>query len=173
MAFATWAAKPVLRPLVAISQPNYKDPHRWKPNHPSPNLIAEARALFRKRFPTAYNSRNEYSKEKPWRYSNSDIKLIKAYASNQGWALVELGLTGYRCDYVIDADSPFIGQWYLLNPTSGIRRLGSYMWLVDAGDYDNSGTSSLLFAIAGRNTGGYRLYYQNFSKSVQFTFHYH
>jgi hypothetical protein len=166
-AFATWTAKPVLRPLVALSQPNYKDPDHWKPDHPSPSRIARARALFRSSFPTTCNCRNEYSKEKPWHYSNSEIKLLKAYSSKNGWALVKLGLTGYRCDYVLDAHSPFIGQWYVLNPAGSIRHLGSGMWLVDTGDYDNSGSSSLLFALGGQNMDGYRLYYQNFSKSVQ------
>lgn len=173
MAFATWVGVPVLRPLVAISQPDYKDPDHWKSDRPSSNLLARARALFHNEFPTAYNCRNIYSKGKPQHYRNSDIRFLKAYSSNKGWVLVELSLIGYRCDGPPDEHGPYISQWYVLNPSGGLRHLGTGMWLVNAGDYDNSGASSLLFAISGINMDGYRLYYRNFSKSVQFTFNYH
>jgi len=46
------------------------------------------------------------------------------------------------------------------------------MWLVDAGDYDNGGKSEVLFAIDGYNMGGYRLFYDDFSRSAEFRFYY-
>ncbi|HUY82895.1 MAG TPA: hypothetical protein VMU92_14300 [Acidobacteriaceae bacterium] len=68
---------------------------------------------------------------------------------------------------------PFVGQWYVFNPQGEIHFLGSAMWLVDAGDYDSSGKSALLFSLEGYNTGGYRLYYQEFKKNVEYVVHYH
>lgn len=47
------------------------------------------------------------------------------------------------------------------------------MMLVDAGDYDNDGESELLFAITDYNRGGYKLFYDKFTKSVEFKFNYH
>ena len=54
-----------------------------------------------------------------------------------------------------------------------MRFLGSRMWLVDAGDYDNDGKSELVFSIDDYNRGGYRLFYDDFSRSAKFEFGYH
>ena len=101
------------------------------------------------------------------------LKVSKSYSSNNEWALIELQLTGYACDGMLDDDSAFGGQWYVIDPTGKPRFLGTNIWLVDAGDYDNSGSSEVLFSINGYNSGGYRLFYKNFTQSAEFLFHYH
>ena len=99
--------------------------------------------------------------------------MAKAYSSNGGWSLVELNLTGYACDGVEEDGGPFNGQWFVVDPKYRPRFLGTNMWLVDAGDYDRSGHSELLFAINGYNRAGYRLFYRNFTQSAEFSFTFH
>lgn len=64
-------------------------------------------------------------------------------------------------------------QWFAVNPERQVSFLGAAMMLVDAGDYDNDGESELLFAITDYNRGGYKLFYDKFTKSVEFKFNYH
>ncbi len=174
MSFSSWTSDtPVMRPLVAVSKPYYRDPDQWKPHRPSQEAITKARSLFRNKFPSASNCRGADSALMPWRYSDADIRVKKAYASNNGWAILELSLTGWACDGMEASHGPFVGQWYVSDPTDHVRFLASGMWLVDAGDYDENGRSALLFSLEGYNIGGYRLYYRNFKKSVEYVFHYH
>jgi hypothetical protein len=172
--YAGFTGTPVYRPLVAVSQPNFSDPDHWKPAQLSSELIATSRQQFRSKFPTVSNCRNpEENVPRPWEYRDEDIQVTKAYSSKDGWSLIELNLTGYACDGPQNDGGAFNGQWYAIDPTTNLRPLGTNMWFVDAGDYDNSGHSQLLFAIDGYNQGGYRLFYRNFTKSAEFSFNYH
>jgi hypothetical protein len=171
--YAGFLFSPVYRPLVAVSQPNFADPQHWKPAQLSPTLVAAARQQFRSKFPKASNCRNpEENVLRPWKYRDEDIHETKAYSSNDGWSLIELNLTGYACDGPNDSTG-FVGQWYAIDPSGAVRFLGTDMWLVDAGDYDNSGKSEVLFSIDGYNMGGYRLFYRDFTRSTEFLFYYH
>jgi hypothetical protein len=164
---------PVYRPLVAISQPNFADPNRWKPAQPSPGQIATTRQQFRSRFPKVTNCRNpDENVPRPWKYRDEDIQVTRAYSSKDGWSLIELNLTGYACDGPLGYGDEFDGQWYVIGPSGEPNFLGADMWLVDAGDYDNSGKSEVLFSIKAYNTGGYRLFYRDFTRSAEFLFHY-
>ncbi len=165
---------PLYRPLIAVSQPNVSDPERWKHAQVSQELIAVARQQFRIKFPKATNCRSpEENIPRPWRYRDEDIRVAKAYSSKDNRSLVELNLTGNACDGEQGSQDEYHGQWYVIEPSGTARFLGSDMWLVDAGDYDNDGKSEVLFSIAGDNQGGYRLFYRNFTKSAEFAFHYH
>jgi hypothetical protein len=166
---------PVYRPLVAISRPYFRDPDKWHPFRPSPSAISSVRQQFQNRFPKVQNCRNQNDGTLiPWKYRDENIQVIASYSSNNGWSLVDLKLAGWTCDGPQeDEDSPFIGQWFVVEPSGVTRHLASGMWLVDAGDYDNNGKSEVLFAVVGYNQGGYRLFYQDFSKSAEFTFRYH
>ena len=172
--YAGFRFTPVYRPLVAISQPNFSDPERWKPAQLSRGLIAAARQQFRSKFPRATNCRNpEENIPRPWTYRDEDIQVTKAYSSKDSWSLIELNLTGNACDGEQGSQDEFHGHWYVIEPSGAIRFLGTDMWLVDAGDYDNDGKSEVLFSIDGYNKGGYRLFYQNFNRSAEFIFYYH
>jgi len=172
--YAGFRFTPVYRPLVAISQPNFSDPEQWKPAQLSPGLIAAARQQFRNKFPKASNCRNPNEGiQRPWAYQDEDIKVGKTYSSKDNWSLAELRLTGWACDGPPEEGGAFTSQWYAIEPTGESKLIGSEMWLVDAGDYDNDGKSEVLFSIDGYNKGGYRLFYQNFTRSAEFIFYYH
>src|SRR5271157_155734 len=51
--YGGFSHKPVYRPLVAVSQPNFSDPEQWKRAQLSPMLVAAARKQFRNKFPKA------------------------------------------------------------------------------------------------------------------------
>lgn len=165
---------PVYRPLVAVSQPNFKDPENWKPSHISQEQLNAVSKEFRDKLPRASNCREPIeNKLKPKQSVAKEIKVVSTYSSKEGWSLVQLGLRGYYCDGIADDSGLFIGQWYLLEPLGKMRFLGSGMSLVDAGDYDGDGKSEVLFAVDGYDLGGYRLFYQDFSRSAEFLFSYH
>jgi hypothetical protein len=170
--FAGFLASPVLRPLIADSQPYYKDPDSWKPSSPSPELAASLRLAFRKRFPEVSNcSTSDDSTAKPWPYRDADLKINKAYSSNKGWSAAQIQLTGNRCEG--PGDDPFVDQWFAITPHGETIFLGQGMWLVDAGDYDNDGKSELVFALDRYNQGGYELFADDFKSHAAFHFSYH
>ncbi|MGC2161456.1 MAG: hypothetical protein WA634_06090 [Silvibacterium sp.] len=162
----------VYRPLVAVSRPNVADPDNWHRVQPSQGQIEIARNRFRARFPKVSNCRNaDENIGRPWHYRDRDIHVIAAYTSRQHWLLLDLSLTGYACDG--PTDEPFLDQWFVVRPSGEVSFIGQEMWLVDAGDYDKSGQSELLFSISGMDIGGYRLFYRNFTRSAEFIFYYH
>jgi hypothetical protein len=165
---------PVYRPLVALSRSNASDPELWKRSQLPSKQVAAARDQFRSKFPKASNCRNpEENIPRSWKYRDEDIKVRKSYSAKDGSALAELSLTGYACDGPLGNGNEFDGQWYIIDSSGSAKFLGTNMWLVDAGDYDNDGKSEVLFSIRAYNEGGYRLFYQNFQRNAEFVFHYH
>ena len=170
--FGDFTGAAVYRPLVANSQPYFKDPDLWKPAPKSENLSVLLRAQFRKKFPRVSNCRSaEENVKRLWRYRDEDIRIDKVYSSNTGWFVAWLSLPGCQCDGF--CDDAFTKQWFTVSPGRQVLFLGAGMGLVDAGDYDNDGKSELLFSITDYNRGGYKLFYDNFRKSVEFKFNYH
>lgn len=174
MEYAGWQHEPVYRPLVAVSQPNFKDPDGWKTAKLSDDLTQIVRQSFQQKFPSASNCTSpDENISKPWAYKESDIKIMQAYASKNHWAVVQMSLPDYRCDGPLDEDSPFYDQWFVISPDHNSTFLGAGMWLVDASDYDGSGQSELVFSLDGYNSGGYKLFYDGFKKQATFEFNYH
>ena len=170
--FSGWIGQPVLHPLMAVSRPNYRDPEQWKPAQLAPELVKLVRSEFRQKFPKVSNCDNpDANNEKPWPYQDDNIKVVKTYSSNTGWAAVRVELEPYRCDG--PADDAFVDQWFSISPERQIRFLDTAMWLVDAGDYDSYGTSEIVFSLDDYDRGGYRLFYDHFKKEVVFEFIYH
>jgi hypothetical protein len=160
------------RPLVAVSEPNFKDPETWKPSQPGTGAIGMVRQQFRKRFPSVSNCTNRAdTAAKPWSYRDENIRVLKAYSASTHWSVVQVRLAEYRCDG--PPDDPFLDYWFAVSPANEITLLDGGMWLVDAGDYDNDGKSEIVFAINRENTGGYELFYDDFKKHVTFQFSYH
>lgn len=170
--FGGWLDQPVYRPLIAVSQPNYRDPDGWKPAKLPETATVAVRRQFRKRFPEATNClKGQSDNEKPWPYDDSNIAVQKVYGSKRNWMVASVLLAPYRCDG--PPGQPFVEQWFVITPQQEVRWLDSNMWLVDAGDYDGDGKSELVFAIDDYNRGGYRLFYDDFQQRAEFVFSYH
>jgi hypothetical protein len=163
----------VYRPLVANSQPYFKDPDLWKPSQLPANLVQQLRLQFRRKFPkvSTCTGPDGSGDAKPWAYHDEDIKLVKAYTAKTQWSVARIRLEKDRCDG--PPDDPFVDQWFAISPAREIKFLDSGMWLVDAGDYDNRSKSVLVFAIDRYNEGGYELFYDDFQKRAVFGFSYH
>lgn len=162
----------VYHPLVVNSLDYYQDPDGWKPAKLSAENITQLQKAFRAKFPKVENCTTKNNEvKKPWPYQNKDIKIDKSYSSNKGWSIAELSLTD-RCDEPFGED-PFNGVWFAISPEHKIKFLRDTMSLVDAGDYDNSGKSQLLFALDGYNRYGYALFYDDFTKHVEIYGSYH
>jgi len=161
------------RPLIANSEPYFTDPDLWKPFKPPADLITALRSQFRKSFRTLCRlNANDESKLEKFIYQDDDVRLVKAYTSRRGWIVARLHLEAIDCNDVeagFDIDDP----WFAVDPTKSVILLGSGFELVDAGDYDNDGTSELVFAIKRDNRGGYELSYDNFKRHAVFEFGYH
>ena len=168
--FGTFYGEPVYRPLITVSQPNYKDPDQWKPAKLSDAQIAAVRQALRKKYPKVMNCKGDGSDAFPWPYQEKNIALGKAYASARGWSLAEAHLEPNTCDG--PADDPFAMNWFVISPQGDVRWLYANMWLVDAGDYGGDGKSALVFA-RNDERGGYRLYYDDFHQHAAFEFNYH
>jgi hypothetical protein len=161
----------VYRPLVAVSQPYFKDPESWKPSQLPAEVIRLVRQRFRKKFPTVSNCTSRADgAEKLWPYKDENIRILKTYSSNRHWSVAQVRLREYRCDG--PPDDPFLDYWFAISPANEITLLDNGMWLVDAGDYDNDGKSELVFSIDRYNRGGYELFYDDFEKHVSLEFGY-
>jgi hypothetical protein len=173
--YAGWMGVPVLRPLVAVSEPFTADPEGWRPAPLAHAIRNNLMAEFRSLFPVADNCASAESDARPTPYRDSDIQLVGTYASNASWRIATLSLKNYRCDGPGNGgpQDPFEWQEFAISPNGVITHIGTGLRLVDAGDYDNDGRSELIFAKSEYNEDGYALYYADFAHRAEFTFHYH
>jgi hypothetical protein len=170
--YGGFAGAAVYRPLVAVSEPNFKDPEVWKRSELPAGVIKDLRQQFRQKFPAVSNCTGRADAAgKPWPFKDENISILKAYSSNRNWSVAQVRLGPSRCDG--PPDEAFLDYWFAISPANEIRLLDGGMWLVDAGDYDNDGKSELLFSIDRYDTGGYELFYDDFKKHVTFEFSYH
>lgn len=165
------------RPLVAVSQPNSTDPDGWKPERDPPKEIVKlVRAAFRREFPHVKNCDKDEGPLLPsdWQFPNSDIEITATYASNKSSFLLETQLKRSQCGFVDDPNDPFADQWFFVGADRSYRRIGAFMTLLDAGDYDGDGKSEVVFfSSEGENTDGYVLYSEDFMHRVERTWNYH
>jgi hypothetical protein len=165
--FEGFLGEPVLRPLVAVSAPNFKDPDLWKPAVVDAATAALVRGAFRRKYPKITDCEAEEVRG----YADPDIHVMKAYSAKTGWRLVLTSLKG--CD-IDDLRGDGLGlEWFTIDPAGSAQFLHGGLVLVDAGDYDNSGHSQLLFMIDDYNRGGYTLYSDDFRKQATFEYSFH
>ena len=169
--YTTFASDTLYRPLIAVSQPNFKDPELWKPAKISPQILASMRRMFREKFPRLCRL-NQDENPVPFDYLDKEIDVRKAYASQKGWILAALNL---KDAVTCTPELPMVGIdcWFVADPQKKIQHLDVEGWLIDAGDYDRDGKSELIFQIDDYNRGGYVLYYDDFKKRAVFGFTYH
>jgi hypothetical protein len=172
--FSGFEGGAVYRPLIAVSQPNFTDPDRWKRSKLPAETVAALRKRFHERFPHAENcSSPEDNNARAWLYDDKNIEIDDSYTSKSGSTIASLSLNDYRCDGPPGDGGPFGANWFVVDERGNIRFLDSGLWLVGAGDYDNDGESELVFAIGRYDLGGYEIFSDSFARHATFQFSFH
>ncbi|MGA3080593.1 MAG: hypothetical protein ABSD44_04335 [Terracidiphilus sp.] len=163
------------RPLVVVSAPNVSDPDGWKPiPKPSDKIAALVRSAFRREFPHVDRCKEEEVVQKDWKFPDSRLAFPAVYASNKNTFLVETSLNAGDCGYVDDPNDPLSNPWFFVSVNGHIRRIGSFISLLDAGDYDNDGKSELIFMVnEPEDFDGFALYDANLRKQGSLIWSYH
>lgn len=163
------------RPLVVISEPNFRDPDEWKRLSLLPqNIAALISAQFRRDFPHVDRCKEEEVVQHNWRFPDSALTFPVKYGSNRHSYLVETDLNAGDCGYVDDPNDPLSGPWFFVSENGSVHRIGSFMSLLDAGDYDNSGKSELIFSMnQPEDTEGFVLFDANLQKRASLLWSYH
>jgi hypothetical protein len=157
--------------ILATTLSTLSDPDNWRPFAPIPFDLAHTQQAFRKLFPHPNNcDASGKQSSHSFTYADTDIHIDAAYQSNKNWRLVQVTLIGDHCEGPPDA--AFLDQWFAITPTGQIRHIGHLMQLAGAADFAHTGHSALLFSIPG-NIGGYRLFYEDFSRTAQATVTHH
>jgi len=163
------------RPLVLVSKPFVNDPDGWKHIPKPPDEIATIiRAAFRRDFPHVDRCKEEQILQHNWKFPDSKLSFPAAYASNNNSFLVEASLNAGECGYVDDPNDPLSDPWFFVSADGNVRRIGSFMSLLDAGDYDNDGRSELIFFLSQpEDTDGFVLYDADLHKQGSLLWTYH
>jgi len=163
------------RPLVVVSKPYTSDPDGWKRLSQPPDAVADLlRKAFRNEFPHAYRCKEEEIVQHNWKFPDSSLSFPTTYASNKGSFLVESSLNAGDCGYVDDPNDPGSSPWFFVTADSSARRIGSFMSLLDAGDYDNDGKSEVIFILEQpEDTEGFVLFDADLHKDASLLWTYH
>lgn len=164
----------IRRPLVVVSKPYFRDPDGWKRTKLSDETGTLVRKAFRREYPHVNRCKDEEIVEKNWKFPDSALGFPAAYASNKRSYLVEASLNAGDCGWVDDPDDPLSDPWFFVSSDGVVKRIGSFMTLLDAGDYDNDGKSEIVFFLSqGENLDGFVLFDANLQKQASFTWSYH
>lgn len=163
------------RPLVVISKPYFRDPDGWKRTPSVPQEVAALiRSRFRKDFPHVNRCRDEKITQRDWNFPDAALSFPVAYESNQHAYLIEAELAAGNCGYIDDPNDPLSGPWFFVSKDRQIRHFGSFLYLLDAGDYDNDGRSEIIFGLnQPEDTDGFILFDADLNKRASLIWTYH
>ncbi|MGD0443384.1 MAG: hypothetical protein ABSA39_05555 [Edaphobacter sp.] len=156
--------------ILATTLPTLTDPDNWRHFPPVPFDLTHTQQAFRHLFPHPVNCDNSGRQLPRFDYTDNDIHIDAAYQSHRNWRLLQVTLSGYRCDGPPEA--AFLDQWFAISPSGEVRHIGHLMQFAGAADFAHTGQSELLFSIPGNN-GGYRLFYDDFNRTAQATATHH
>jgi hypothetical protein len=164
----------VRRPLVAVSNPYFRDPDGWKRAKLPDDIADLVRGTFRREYPHVDRCKEEQVVESNWKFPDSALELPVVYASNKHSFLVQADLNTEECGWVDQSNDPQSKPWFFVSTDKIVRHIGSFMTLLDAGDYDNDGKSEVIFFLSqGENTDGFILFDASFEKQASLLWHYH
>jgi hypothetical protein len=170
--FGGWCDEPAHRPLVVVSEPNFRDPARWKPFKPDPAYRKELLPAFKSKVQKVTVCAPADDTTMRFEYGPDDMVLYPSYKDRAGGKLIAIGLNPVANNCDGPPGPEWSTHWFLLGE-GGTRYLGSELSLVDAGDYDGDGRSELVFWHSGYNEDGYSLFYDKARRRVNFFWGYH
>jgi len=162
------------RPLVVVSGPYFSDPDGWKRTKLPDEILSKVRKAFRRDYPHVNRCKDEEVLEHNWQFPDQALVFAVAYGSNKHSFLAQAELHTGDCGWVDSNDDPQSDPWFFVAEDGTVRRIGSFMTLLDAGDYDNDGKSEVVFFLSqGENTDGFVLFDAAFKKQGSLLWNYH
>ncbi|EQD53123.1 hypothetical protein B2A_06322, partial [mine drainage metagenome] len=161
----------IARPLlIANTNPYFSIPDGWSKVKLGSDTARVLQNSFRARFPALFHTSGKRAERNAYQYCRVKISVIKAYASFEKWVLADLRPSNAADCHKLRNLNKYDDSWFLLKPNEASKYLGSGMWLIGIGDYDNDGKPEFIFVRERRNQGGYELFYADFQKNATFLF---
>jgi hypothetical protein len=162
------------RPLVGVSLPYYKDPENWKPFNPDSNNLKILVEIYK-----SYFNIRDFDKDY---FENGRFIFLKSYQSNKKHQLIQMAFKSN--------DNIKYPLWIYKSNTGKLINISKIIdlkfsqdeftdddistnTLIESGDFDNNGKSEIIFWSSRYNGDGYVMFYENFSRMVDFTWGYH
>lgn len=162
------------RPVLLVTAPNFKDPDGWNLSTLTANEKATVVNEFRKLHLKMESCDSNAETPELIDYSDKDLIVIKTYRSNKDEILLGLKLDSSHttCDNYDDKN--FYDYWFVMNREGLIKQLGNQMMPLDAADLGADGHSEWVFQTSRpEDEDGYKLFYDDFSKTAYFYWEYH
>jgi hypothetical protein len=166
----------VRRPLVLVSKPNYRDPDNWKPS----NVLRDFIKPVQSELARVYSHIRECGSDgepltRDWKLPEAALEITKGYESAKHSYLVATHVRDHKCLFAVDGTTltDLAGmQWFYIDGAKSVRYLGKDWELVDAGDYDATGNSQVIFFSGDAMTGReeYVLFYDDFRSRVTWAY---
>jgi hypothetical protein len=175
--FSSWAYEKGIRPIIAVSRPNYSDPDQWKPYKPDILVLDKLFPVYKSYILKLYPGFKGVDK--------SELRLLKSYRSNSNKSIMQVGMVSKY-----DPKRISYSVWIYESSTGDLKNLSemidysysqddftdddySNCTLVDAGDYDADGKSEIIFCTTRYNGDGYVIFWNDCSKMAEFSWSYH
>ncbi len=177
--FAGWKAIPVIRPLVLTSNspcPLQNAYQKQNISHASiPHSLLSAFQAVLDRW---IKAQRQYASNIP-----EDIKAVPAdlvmcehyYLEKEKKHLYRLDIaaTSQLLQWGEDYDALITQHWFHQHSNGDILYLGADMKLLDYGDFNCNGKCDFIFFFSQYNQDGYKLFWDDFKKNVDFIWTYH
>ncbi|MBL7941395.1 MAG: hypothetical protein JNM00_01430 [Flavobacteriales bacterium] len=166
------------RPLILLSEPNYRDPQSWKRYTPTPSDLMKLLPSY-----VADNNLDALPE-------GVSITSSEAYRSADGALLICVKTISGDSKQYVDPFWYIDSIWYYCDTSGKALNLSKQInlrftlddfedddvaeiTLVDAGDYDNDGISEWIFWTPRYNGDGYVLFYNKGQEMSEFVWSYH
>ena len=171
--FTGWPGGETLRPLILSSTGKFADPEKWRPFRPEKKVKHILFDVIKKSIGQVYKVDYDTNKRTPFNYTENDLTISKSYKSASSDQLIQLGFDIPQIDCGGPVEPECKSLWFYLPIVQKPFFIGKKMNLIDAGDYDGDGRSEIVFWKAGYNLDGYILFYDRFTKKVEYLWGYH
>ena len=175
--FSSWAYEKGIRPIIAVSRPNYSDPDQWNPYKPDISVLDKLYPVYRSYISKLYPKFKVIEK--------TELRLLKSYRSNSNKSIIQVGMVSKYNPKDIS-----YSVWIYESPKGDLKNLSemidysssqddftdddySKCTLVDAGDYDSDGISEIIFYSTRYNGDGYVIFWNDCSKMAEYSWSYH